>query len=72
MEDRRGTSAQVQREERQLPTINEVLSNPATHRLTVNTLRATLECDPVDAYHDVLLVAKLLKRRLDQMLGGER
>ena len=54
---------------RTLPTIEAVLASPSVHNLTKDTLRAALTKDLVDAYHDIQLVADLLKARMDRELG---
>jgi hypothetical protein len=55
--------------QQKLPAISDVLSNPSVHNRVKNWLREGLNADCVDAYYDALLLAQLLKRRMDQDLG---
>jgi hypothetical protein len=52
-----------------LPTIEQVLANPATHNWLKSALTSALDKDPVDAFYDAELLAKLLRARLDSILG---
>ena len=52
-----------------LPTIEQVLASPATHNWLKSALASALDKDPVDASYDAELLAKLLRARLDSMLG---
>ena len=55
-----------------LPTIEQVLANPATHNWLKSALTSALDKDPVDAFYDAELLAKLLRARLDSILGMHR
>ena len=52
-----------------LPTIEQVLASPATHYWLKDALQSALTKDPVDASYDAELLAKLLRARLDSILG---
>ena len=55
-----------------LPTIEQVMANPATHNWLKLALASALDKDPVDAFYDAELLAKLLRARLDSILGMHR
>jgi hypothetical protein len=55
-----------------LPTIEQVLASPCTHNWLKDALRSALDKDPVDASYDAELLAKLLRARLDSILGMHR
>ena len=55
-----------------LPTIEQVLASPATHNWLKSALTSALDKDPVDASYDAELLAKLLRARLDSILGMHR
>ncbi len=55
-----------------LPTIEQVMANPATHNWLKDALQSALDKDPVDASYDAELLAKLLRARLDHVLGMHR
>jgi hypothetical protein len=46
------------------------MANPSVHFRVKEWLRQGLSADPVDAYYDALLVAELLKQRMEQDLRG--
>ena len=43
---------------------NEVLDSPCTHFLVGQVLDLAADKDPVDAYHDILLAAAILRGEL--------
>ena len=52
-----------------LPTKMEVMESNSVHTITKDILIMSEGKDPVDAYHDVLLAAKVLKREMMVALG---
>lgn len=52
-----------------LPTIEDVLSNPASSSWLKSVLIAALQRDAVDAANDAALLAALLDRRADALLS---
>lgn len=48
--------------------IDDILASNSVHFLAKGTLRAALTKDPVDAYHDIQLVADILKVRMNEAL----
>jgi hypothetical protein len=52
-----------------LPSVAEVLSDPAASLWLTTTLRSALLCDPVDAANDCEFLARLLARRCEQLLS---
>ena len=48
-------------------TRKAVMEDPAVHFLTKDIIRMAEGKDPVDAYYDVLLAAKVLKAELDTL-----
>lgn len=52
-----------------LPTIEDVLSNPASSTWLKSVLIAALQRDAVDAANDAALLAALLDRRADALLS---
>jgi hypothetical protein len=52
----------------ELPSIEEVLADPAASFWLKTALQSSLCRDPVDAAHDSDVLAKLLGRRCDEML----
>jgi hypothetical protein len=52
-----------------LPTIEEILSDPSASYWLQNALRSALSRDPVDAANDADILARLLDRRCRQILG---
>ena len=46
-----------------LPTIEEVMRDPAASQWLKNALRSALDRDPVDAANDAEVLARLLDRR---------
>ena len=53
------------------PSVPELLADPCiTYRLKA-WLREALAADPLDAYYDALLLAEVLKRRMEEALGME-
>lgn len=52
----------------QLPTITEVLTDPASSHWLVNALDLAFKRDPVDAANDSELLAALLRRRAQNSL----
>ena len=52
-----------------LPSIEEVLRDPAASLWLRNALRAALVCDPVDAANDAEVLARLLDRRCRSILS---
>ncbi len=53
-----------------LPSIDEVLADPAASYWLKAALRSALCRDPVDAAHDSELLAQLLEERCDEILSG--
>ena len=51
------------------PSIDEILTDPATSRWLKVALETALTCDPVDALNDALLLAVVLEARLRADLG---
>ena len=54
----------------ELPTIEEVLRDPAASFWLKNALRSALARDPVDAANDAEILARLLDRRCRSILNG--
>lgn len=54
----------------ELPTIEEVLRDPAASLWLKNALRSALARDPVDAANDAEILARLLDRRCRSILNG--
>ncbi|HXJ88913.1 MAG TPA: hypothetical protein VMS18_19000 [Candidatus Binatia bacterium] len=52
-----------------LPTVAEVLSDPAASLWLRTTLRSALLRDPVDAANDCEFLARLLARRCEQLVS---
>ena len=48
--------------------VDSVLASDGVHFLVKDTLREALTKDPNDAYHDIQLVADILKARMDETL----
>lgn len=57
-----------ERQERELPTIEEVLRDPSASFWLKAALRSALARDPVDAANDAEVLALLLDRRCRSML----
>jgi hypothetical protein len=53
-----------------LPSIDEVLADPAASYWLKTALRSALCRDPVDATHDSDILARLLEERCDRILSG--
>jgi hypothetical protein len=53
-----------------LPSINEVLVDPAASTWLKTALRSALLRDPVDASHDSEILAQLLGQRCDAILSA--
>jgi hypothetical protein len=53
-----------------LPSIDEVLGDPAASYWLKTALRSALRRDPVDAAHDSEILARLLEERCDKILSG--
>jgi hypothetical protein len=53
-----------------LPSIDEVLVDPAASFWLKTVLRSALGRDPVDAAHDSEILARLLEERCDKILSG--
>lgn len=53
---------------RQLPTIEEVMADPACSYWLKTTLQGALRRDPVDALADAMLLTDLLRSKLDDLL----
>ena len=53
-----------------LPSIDEVLADPADSIWLKTALHSALCRDPVDAAHDSEILARLLEERCDQILSG--
>jgi hypothetical protein len=53
-----------------LPSIDEVLADPAASYWLKTALRSALRLDPVDAANDSEILARLLKERCDKILSG--
>lgn len=51
------------------PSVEHVLSDPATSHWLKAALRDSLERDPVDALSDALALAGVLEERLRQVMG---
>ena len=58
------------RNEHDLPTIEEVLRDPSASFWLKAALRSALGRDPVDAVNDAEVLAALLDRRCRSMLNG--
>lgn len=58
-------------EHEHLPSIDDVLRDPAASRWLRDALSTALTRDPVDAANDAEVLAKLLDRRYRLLLGGE-
>lgn len=54
-----------------LPSIDEVLADPAASFWLKTALRSALCRDPVDAAHDSEILAQLLGRRCDALLSAD-
>jgi len=53
-----------------LPSIDEVLADPAASSWLKTALRSALCRDPVDAAHDSEILTRLLGKRCDRILSG--
>ena len=53
-----------------LPSIDEVLADPAASSWLKTALRSALCRDPVDAAQDSEILARLLEERCDKILSG--
>lgn len=53
-----------------LPSDSELLADPCVSYWLKDRMRETAQRDVLDAYYDALLLAKVLRRRLDVALGG--
>jgi hypothetical protein len=53
-----------------LPSIDEVLGDPAASYWLKTALRSALDRDPVDAANDSDILARLLEGRCDKILSG--
>jgi hypothetical protein len=53
-----------------LPSIDEVLADPAASFWLKMALRSALRRDPVDAAHDSEILAQLLRQRCDAILSA--
>jgi hypothetical protein len=53
-----------------LPSIDEILADPAASLWLTTALHSDLCRDPVDAAHDSETLARLLKERCDKILSG--
>lgn len=53
-----------------LPSIEQVLTDPAASFWLKSALHANLKRDPVDALNDAELLQSLLRQRLDQLMGA--
>jgi len=53
-----------------LPSIDEVLADPAASSWLKTALRSALCRDPADAAHDSEILARLLEERCDKILSG--
>ena len=51
-----------------LPTIEEILNDPAASFWLKSALRSTLSRDPVDAANDADVLARVLRRRCQNIL----
>ena len=58
----------MDRDERKLPTIEDVMASPCTSRWLKVALSAALDRDAVDAAHDADMLAALLTARVDELL----
>lgn len=54
------------------PEIEKVLASPSVHNLTKQILRDAMTKDCVDVVYDVELAAKLLRERMNLILGLPR
>lgn len=52
-----------------VPTIAEVIADPSIRFRLKKWLQEAIDADPVDAYQDALLLAEVLKRRLNEKPG---
>jgi hypothetical protein len=52
----------------ELPSIAEVLGDPAASLWLKSALRSALSRDPVDAANDAVILARLLELRCDRLL----
>lgn len=53
-----------------LPSIDEVLADPAASFWLKTALRSALRRDPVDAAHDSEILAQLLRQRCDTIVSA--
>jgi hypothetical protein len=51
--------------------MKSVLGDPVAHFWVKEILNQALQKDPVDAYLDIVLVALILKARMDESVGME-
>ena len=49
-----------------------ILESLATHKIVHEVLDLAQDKDCVDTYYDILLVAEILKSRMDRALGTQR
>ena len=55
--------------EQEIPTIAEVISDPSVTFRLKRWIQEAIDADPIDAYQDAILLAKLLKHRLTDNPG---
>ena len=53
-----------------LPSMDEIITDPAASSWLKTALRSALCRDPVDAAHDSEILARLLEERCDKILSG--
>lgn len=54
-------------ETHQIPTIEQIVADPATSYWLKNALKQAIARDPVDALHDAMSLTTILSRRFDDM-----
>ena len=67
-----GDSAAKDGRNLRLPSIEEVLADPAASYWLKESLMSALSRDPVDAAHDAEILARLLQRRCRAILSHDR
>lgn len=56
-------------ERKKVLTREWIMNDPSVHHLTKDILKMAMEKDPLDAYYDVMLAAKVLKAEMEKALG---
>ena len=52
-----------------VPSIAEVIADPSVRFQLKKWIQEAIDADPVDAYEDAVLLAEVLKRRLNEAPG---